>query len=329
MKIFTKKTIFVGTVFMVALLLTAPVNKTEAVDRFSLNINPQTQGPGQTVTVNISGSSRDLNRVNIEWALAGDYSSLNKERTRVSFVIGDLGSQVTVTASVTGSAGQVLNLTETIKPTKVDIFWEGGGYTPPFYSGRSMPVNNGELNLQTVVRQQPNSALSSDGLVFLWRLDGIRVTDRERGRDTLTLSGSQLRYNPRISVEIRDLDNQPVGRQEIFLRQSSPQLLINEKNDNLGIVWERDLASREDLRPTIENQVSLQVVPLFFSVRDLKDSQLSSEWRLNGRLLTNENRTSLNQALDLTTGLNGLTVQINNRSRSFQTAFQRLNITSQ
>ncbi|MFQ5754351.1 MAG: hypothetical protein ACE5HI_20410, partial [bacterium] len=139
------------------------------------DVSPENPRPGQIVTVAIESFSVDLDRASsITWLVNGEAVNRGAGVKQIQFETGELGSVSVVDVVVRGTDIGTVSESVTIRPTEVDLIWEAGVYTPPFYSGKALPSSESEITIVAVPQLVTSSGnkLKSSDLIFTWKKDG-------------------------------------------------------------------------------------------------------------------------------------------------------------
>ena len=142
--------IFSGLVFLPLLALAQGAQLNILIDSgTSLLVFPATPGPNEQVTARLESSNIDLDISNITWSLNGKTVKSGQGVKDFAFISGDIGSRVLIVASIDSTRGKITKVYD-FTVGSVDLIWEGGGYVPPFYSGRSLWARQGQLRLLAI-----------------------------------------------------------------------------------------------------------------------------------------------------------------------------------
>lgn len=258
----------------------------------SLAILPSTPGPNQSVTAELQSSSIDLDTSTITWKVNGKTAQSGQGEKTFSLTSGAVGSQTTVSAIISESGGGSLTESITFSPGEVDLMYEGGGYLPPFYKGRALWANEGQITFFAVphILNANGTTINPKTLIYKWiQNDTVLGDSSGAGKNSLTLNDTILSLPQAIEVDILTSSNTTVATQSINLTPISPSLLIYENNPLYGVLFNREAG---DAFNALSKEFSFVALPLFFSAYTKNSSNLSYEWEAGGSTSsTNSNVT--------------------------------------
>ena len=247
-------------------------------NELTINYEPRHPRPEEEVTVSLSGiNSRETN---IDWQIRGFSEMIRETDQRVTFTLGELGETAYVSARVTLADGSLIRESIDIKPRVVDILWEGQTYTPPFYQGRALPVENSSMTVKAVPRFSQEFP-EVENYYFQWMLDGIRISGRERGLNTIGLLPDHLRRGGReLRVDIYDQDQKLVARESFAVRLSEPEVLVYKTTQEEGVLSYPHAGKRG--QRIAQPKVFWGAIPFYFYIDSRYDDQLGFDWQVNG-----------------------------------------------
>jgi hypothetical protein len=194
---------------------------------------------------------------------------------------------------------------------EVDLIWQGGTYTPPFYKGLSLWSKQSDLTLVAV----PQGFNKPSGLVYRWTLDGsVLGTVSGVGKDSLFLTDSILSKPRTIKIDIFSSDDTLLATNSLTLTPGLPQILVYEDNPLYGLMLHHEIGANFALK---ESEVTLAAVPLYFSASSPLDPALNYEWRTNSGSLETKNTVTY-RVLDGQKGNSQVSLHINNKNKLMQ-----------
>jgi hypothetical protein len=166
---------------------------------------------------------------------------------------------------------QVNIVTQTIS-SNVTLVWEAQSYVPPFYKGRALAVDGGDVN---ILAFPPASLGNSADLTYIWKIDG-RVDNPSSG-----LGRSFFRHRPDIfggaPLIVVDVyrDGNKAATGALRVPQVKPQVLVYPALPLAGILFGNRARSIDG------EEITLEAYPLFFGVQKKSDPALTYRWSVN------------------------------------------------
>ncbi|MDP3763903.1 MAG: hypothetical protein Q8Q92_04700 [bacterium] len=157
----------------------------------------------------------------------------------------------------------------------VDILWQGGGYIPPFYKGRSLWSKQSIINFVAIPQGLGNPA----SLNYKWAKNGTVLGNINGiGINTLSFLDPILSKPQIIKVEIISADEKILASASITVTPTSPTLAIYENNPLYGFMFHKETSGVYELQ---EKEITFAAFPFFFSALNRIDSTIGYEWRAN------------------------------------------------
>ncbi|MBI2086782.1 MAG: hypothetical protein HYT69_01260 [Candidatus Zambryskibacteria bacterium] len=145
----------------------------------------------------------------------------------------------------------------------VDILWQGEGYTPPFYYGRTLWSSQSRITLVAV----PQGLGNSTALNYKWSRNGTVLGSISGvGKNTLSFVDSVLSKSQAIKIEIVSSEGDTLAQSSTVITPVSPSLLVYENSPLYGFMFHREVGGNYILR---EPEVTFDTFPLFFSASDI------------------------------------------------------------
>ncbi len=253
----------------------------------TLGTTPEYPSPGESVRLSARSALLDLSALEISWYVNDILAASGIGVSELTVTAGSLGSETRIRAEV---GGQIANasVTGTLRPTEVDLLWEGDSYVPPFYRGRALPTAGGSVLLYAIPRfQRPGSSstVPADELIYTWRNDNrIMESVSGLGKSMVLLNGPTLFGSNTFSVEIRTANRELRGFASVRISSAEPVPVLYENHPVFGVLYHRALASGTSI-PEVE--VTLSVAPYFAPVQNPDSNLLLYEWRVNNVIVAN------------------------------------------
>lgn len=195
----------------------------------------------------------------------------------------------------------------------VDLLWQGDGYTPPFYNGRTLWSSQSKITLFAVPQKLGGPA----NLNYKWSRNGTVLGSLSGvGKNTLSLNDSVLSKSQNIRVEIVFGDNEVLAQTSTVITPVTPSLLVYENNPLYGFLFHKEVSGSYPLH---EAEITFDAFPLFFSVQDHSDTSLTYRWRTN----TGETETKSSvtyRAPEEASGTSLISITLSNADKILQSA---------
>jgi len=264
----------------------------------TLNTAPEYPSPGESVRLSVRSVLLDLSASEITWYVNDVIAASGTGVSELTVTAGPLGSETRIRAEIGGQNTGTF-VAGALRPTEVDLLWEGDSYVPPFYRGRALPTAGGGVRLYTIPRfQRPGSAslVSTDDLIYTWRKNNRIIQSASgRGKNIALLEGPVLFGSDTFSVETRTTDGELRGFASVRISSIEPMLVLYENHPVFGILYHRALpaATRaaqaglasETSIPEVE--ATLSAVPYFAPVQNPDGDLLLYKWLVNNAVIEN------------------------------------------
>jgi hypothetical protein len=161
----------------------------------------------------------------------------------------------------------------------VDILWQGRGYTPPFYQGRTLWSRQSGITLVAIPQGLGNSA----NLNYKWSRSGTVLGNISGvGKNSINYADSVLSRPQTFKVEIvSGADGETVlASASVDLAPIDPEILVYENHPLYGFTFHKETGSSYLLR---NEEVTFTAFPLFFSAPSRTSNLLSYQWRTNAQ----------------------------------------------
>jgi len=242
----------------------------------------------------------DLQTSNISWFVNDSLVSEGIGVSQFNFTAGPLGSESVVRVEARGE-GAAATVSDVIRPTEVDLLWEGNTYVPPFYAGRALPSAGSSVRLFAVPRFQiPGTSVTvpSDELIYTWKKNNRPLPSVSgKARHSIVIESPVLFASDTISVEVRTADNTLHGSASARIASVEPALALYEEHPIHGTLYHNAITNDENLS---EVEAAFSAVPYFAPVQNIYSSGLLYDWRVNRTKVKNNptkpNAITLNAA---------------------------------
>ncbi len=283
----------------------------------SIKMSPQYPGPNSNVNISIESFSTDLDTSKITWSVDGATKSEGVGIKDLSLQTSASGKSVTVSILIEPQIGTSFIKTVIIQPGEVDLLWQGKTYTPPFYKGRALWSNQGQIIFFAVphTSDENGTPLKSSNLIYRWSKDGTVLGNLSgTGKNSIVLTDSVLSLPQTITVEVLSDANTIVGRKSIRLASITPSVLIYEDSPLYGPLFNREVSEKFILN---SQEVSFSAFPLFFSTISQAEPNISYSWSTNSTSEQPGNRITF-RAPESGSGSSNISLKIDSVSKLLQ-----------
>lgn len=322
MKIFSLKLLTVLSLLIVSgplLVANAQVNSNVNAN-LSIAIAPQNPKPGDQVTVSLQSYSLDLNRSKITWSVNGVEKRSEVGLKNYYTQAGTAGQTMTVSATIESAGGAINSKEVSFIPAGVDLLFETISYTPPFYKGKAMNINQGTVVVVAFPEMfdQNGRKFSTKELVYSWKKDNVVAPDVSGvGKNYLTFSGTVPIRDAKIDVTVSSLDQSITANGSVNIDTGSPKIVFYENSPIYGLMMNRAIKNTVQM---LSDEFSLIAIPYFFSSGYAATPDLDYSWSLNGKTLQNQepkNSFTVRQE-KAGAGTANIALKISNNIRIFQ-----------
>ncbi len=299
-----------------------------AADQVELTVNPPTPRPNQDVTVRARNFSIDLDHALIVWTVNGSETARGTGKTEIIVRTGSPGSATRISVSATDQSGTTIAGETVVRPTELDLIWEGSGYVPPFYAGRALAAPEGSVTVTAVPHLVSGSSeIPAKNLVYTWREDGkVLGNSSGYGKNSVTVAAPRTSDPKIVSVEVASSDYRLRAEGGVAIPSVEPRVLFYENDPTLGVLAERALLETYRLP---RKEVKIVAYPFFFSTPHPRDTALGYTWTVDGEVVPSgetRNSLTLRQTAD-GEGRAEIALDIANAGRLLQFTRTALNVT--
>ncbi len=295
----------------------------------SMSASPTYPKPGDSVVVNLTSYTVDLNKSFVVWSVNGIEKANGVGKKSFSFNLDTASTRTQVTASITSINGSTITKSIFINSVAVDVLWEAtDSYVPPFYRGKARGVKEGTFKIVVIPEiTSSRGKVDPSNLSYTWKKDGnVQVSNSGFGKDSFTYKNNYLDDVNEIEVEISDVESKnKTGSKIIVPILPKPQILFYSKNPVFGISLERTISDGYTLGETPETIVA---APYFFSPKNINSPLLGFDWSSGGESIRpNKNRNEVTVVAPKGgTGGTEIKVSVENKNSLFQTLEKKLNV---
>ncbi len=254
-----------------------------ALDSTNLTASDSTPRPFESETLTLTSYSTDLTRAAITWTINGKKVASGIDDTTYTMTMGDIGSVANINVSVVGYDGTTVDQTMILKPATVTMLWQANSYTPPFYKGKALLPNQGDVTI-VAIPQFDTAGLSVTNpkdFIYTWDKGDMLIQGASGyGRDSVTIPGELVQSSFTINVVVSTIDGTSVGSGSIDIDYGQPKLTLYKYSPLYGTLYNQALQSSYTLT---DSDLTVEAVPYYFSTPYPHSmSPLSFSWQVNG-----------------------------------------------
>ena len=259
---------------------------TGAQSKISLKMEPGYPKPHENVHFVLESFSTDLNMATVQWFVDGKPVKSGKALLEFDVTVGGLGSKTEVRAAVASTNIGSLPVTVTLQPAQVDLIWQSHSYTPAFYRGKAYLTQKSGALIVAMPSFITTSGVLLDpqDLIYTWTVDTVVKGDKSgRWKNTFRVDDvSIVRGDKMVQVLVKAPSTALAASQTIIVAMEMPILAFYEHDPLEGIKYNRALKGTYKL---VNEEVTIEAVPYFFSTPYKETAELSYGWNLNGKAI--------------------------------------------
>lgn len=292
-------------------------------NELGVNIIPNYPRPNQTVFINLTLYTGDLNSADITWYKNNKEVLSGKGETRYSFKAGNVGEETNIEVKIKLANSVSFSKSFTLNPASVDIVWEANSYVPPFYKGKALHPRQGSLKVVATPEFVKNGRrISAQNLIYEWS-NGLDVYQSQSGygKSTVILNGSLLGRTEEIKVLVTDPVNNLVAESFVAIKPVDSEIIFYENNPYYGQIFDSAVTNTFDLAT---DEIQILAAPYYFTKESF--GGLKYEWQLNGQTIPNlsDSRTAIFRKPENKGGKSVISLRVKNVNRILQQADNKL-----
>lgn len=294
----------------------------------TINMTPANPNPGEQINFTLQSFSFDVNRLKITWLLNGVEKQVGIGLKNYSLTAGTAGQANTIEVLAEDSSGNRFSRDISFTPAGVDLIYEPITYTPPFYKGRTLNVNQGDVLVVAFpeIYDEAGRKYNTHELSYTWKKDGTIIGSASGlGKNYFFFSGTVPVRDVEIEV-IAVAPNQNItANKTITIPRGEPKIVFYENSPVFGLMLNRAIKNNVQL---FSDEFSAIAVPYYFSVGYATTPNLSYEWSMNNHTTETQDIKNIYTVRQETkgSGLANISLKINNIVRIFQLQSEYFNI---
>lgn len=273
MKLCIKKIIFISSISIFGAFF---FPHSAMMQSFVVSSNPSIPQQGKEFSLSVSHQTQKISDLLFQWKQndALILEGIGKNSLKIPQI---QKSTINLTIINPKTNAKIFSQNIPINPTSIDFLWEViGGYTPPFYKGKTLPVLQSHINLVSMVDREDR-----DSLYYTWQKDFQNQSSSSgKGKVSFASIGTVLDKKNTFSVLVEDEQSNLSSAETITITYGNPEVLFYEYDPVLGINWNK--AIKNDHSVGEKGKIILTAIPYFLTTRDLKNPKLTMQWAING-----------------------------------------------
>jgi hypothetical protein len=276
----------------------------------TVNMLPNYPAPGENVSIDLEMYTEKLDSATIKWYRDGKLVQQGVGKVSYGFVAPESGKSTTIVINITTYSGITFSKTLTIKPTSVDILWEGDSYTPPFYQGRSLWAPQGYLRLVAMP-----SFGQAHQLIYKWTINNEVLQNQSGyGRNSVSIYSNGLSGNVDVELLVTDPAGLTAAQSRLVIPPAEPTIFFYENNPLYGPIFDKALSSFE------MQSAELSVLAYPFNLDENLIQNLNYKWLVSSKAADSTGRAIILRKPD-TAGSSNVSLEISNNTRVMQYAY--------
>ncbi|KKW10967.1 MAG: hypothetical protein UY50_C0023G0013 [Parcubacteria group bacterium GW2011_GWA2_49_9] len=294
----------------------------------SMAIFPEHPRPGEQTVISVESYNIDLNRSDVTWFVNDNVVKRGVGEKKITVVAGKGGERMDVRVIALGENGNTYSTGLTLRPAEVNLLWQAGSYTPPFYKGKALMPYQGTVLVAAIPSFTTGaSVMPASSLIYTWKEGDNVVGDSSgKGKNLFVFRGEIPVNIKTISVTVESPDHTMSADATITVVPVSPRLMFYEEHPLYGILFGKALLGGFTLSG---DELRISAIPYYFETDTKTTKDLVYDWQLNYAPLSGQStsvvtlRRSTNDA-----GFSDLFLETHStdENKSFQAAERKLTI---
>ena len=270
------------SLFAVAEAQTTSIGENQNAN-LSISASPANPAPGESVKLTLQSFSLDLNKSKIIWFVNDNEARSGVGLKDYTVQAGAAGRPMIITGRVESPTGAIASRNISIVPAGVDLIYEVVGYTPPFYKGRAMNVNQGTVVVVAFpeIFDDVGRKLNTSELIFNWKKDGVVAQEASGvGRNYFIYDGSIPPRDVVIDLTVSAQTQTITAEKSVNIPRGNPEIIFYEHSPIYGTLFNRAITNTVQMT---SDEFSFIAIPYYFSVGYNSNPDLAYTWTLNGK----------------------------------------------
>lgn len=294
-----------------------------------IELSPENPGPNSLVYASVISYGTNLDAATITWKINGKTQKSGIGEKSLSFTTGENNTTTTIGLSVKTTDGEIIQRSFKIRPSSVDLLWESESFVPPFYKGKALFSHQNKITFIAVphITTSAGIEIGTKNLIYTWKKNGSVIEGASGfGKNAYTLTSSLISRPFNIEVEVTTTSNSGSGYASMNVTPTDPGILFYKKDPIFGIEFQKTLQNNVSLDSSKE--ILVVGIPLFFGTTNLKFSDLSYKWKINGLPINNspEQSTQVFRLEDNSSGISKIGLSIESSTKILQYASDSFNL---
>ncbi len=254
----------------------------------SIDFNPRTPGPNQTVEARIVSFSFDKLLASYVWYVDGKVSASGTGKQSTTFITGKPGSHHIVKAVIKTNDGGNVSTSAEFTVGDIDLLWSAETTTPPGYPGRALPSVFSLVKVVALPNIISNGKLvNPQSLSYEWIVNGRRLPENSgAGKDMLLLNiTSGANVETQITVNVSTLSQSVKQTKTISIQPVKQRINFYEIDPARGPKYQHSLSRGFSLTTGAETKIL--ATPYYFNQRSF--GVLDYIWKIGGRRISEPN----------------------------------------
>ncbi|OGZ46202.1 MAG: hypothetical protein A3C84_01645 [Candidatus Ryanbacteria bacterium RIFCSPHIGHO2_02_FULL_48_12] len=283
---FLLKGVLVSLLFIFSLPIVAAAQSVGDVGAgTSIDFNPRTPGPNQSVEARVVSFSFDRLLASYIWYVDGKVSASGTGRQSTTFTTGKPGSRHIVKVVIQTNDGGVISTSAELTVGDIDLLWSAETTTPPGYPGRALPSIFSLVKVVALPNIISNGKqINPKSLSYEWLVNGRRLpASSGNGEDSLLLNiTSSPDVETQVTVNVSTLSQSIKQTKTISIRPVAQKINFYEIDPARGPKYQRNIAQGFSLGAGSEAKIL--ATPFYFNQRSF--GFLDYVWKIAGQRIS-------------------------------------------
>lgn len=250
------------------------------MDGIEISSNPDSPIPGESVDVSVSSFLIDLDSASIVWLVDGKVLKKGAGVKNITITAPKAGVKMLVTALIKSNNEREVQKNLIIKSGSVEIIWESGGYTPPFFKGKNSFAYQNKVKFIAIPHLSENGKgeINPKNLVYKWKL-GNKYIDSNvgYGRQSIEIKADIIPKTLEISVDVYNREQTEYASAKLNIIPTEPSIELYKTAPLYGTLFNKALSKRVFLDTS---EINILAVPFGFNTNK-NTNPLIYTWSIN------------------------------------------------